>query len=118
MSTLQDVVTLARIDLNDATTNPATGDAITPRYPDSDLLKFANDGIAKVLVMRPDLNFGNYATAYADLTLSDPFPLPSEYRPAITAYVVARNQSGDDAFVISQRADKSMADFMRNLGIG
>jgi hypothetical protein len=118
MSTLQDVVSLARIDLNDATTNPSSGDAVTPRYPDADLLKFANNGIAKALVMRQDLNFGNYANAYTDLTLTDAFPLPIEYRPAISAYVVACNQSGDDEFVLQQRAEKSMQDFMRNLGMG
>lgn len=117
MSTMQEVCNLARIDLNDAVTDSA-GNAVTPRYPDADLLKFANDGIARAYAMRSDLNFGNYATTYSDLALTDPFPLGNEYRSAIAAYIVARNESGDDEFVLQQRADKSMQDFMRNLGIG
>lgn len=117
MSTMQEVCNLARTDLNDATTDSA-GNAVTPRYPDSDLLKFANDGIARAYAMRSDFNFGNYATPFTDLALTDPFPLSNEYRPAIAAYIVARNQSGDDEFVLQQRADKSMQDYIRNLGIG
>lgn len=117
MSTMQEVCDLARLDLNDSTTDPS-GNAVTPRYPTADLLKFANDGIARAYAMRSDLNFGNYATTLPDLALTDPFPLPNEYRPAVTAYIVARNQSGDDEFVLQQRADKAMQDFIRNLGIG
>lgn len=112
MATVQSVLDLARLDINDSSTNTASR-----RWPDSDLLKFANDGIAKALVMRPDLRFGSYGTAYVDLAATASFPLPLEYRPAIASYVVACNQSGDDQFVLTQRADMEMARYLRNLGM-
>lgn len=110
---------LARIDLNDPAgkIDPNTLKPIPPRSTDAELLKFANDGIDRALELRPDLKYGRYGAPLSDLALSDPFPLPIEYRPAIAAYIVSRNQRGDDAFVIEQRDDKSMADFINNLGI-
>ena len=117
MALMSDVIYLARLDLSDMTTNSATQQAITPRYPDSDLLKFANDGIAKAYVIRPDLRFGSYGTAFADLATTSSFPLPTEYRSAIAAYIVARNQSGDDAFVIEQRAEMEMQLYLHELGV-
>lgn len=118
MLTIQTCVDSARLDLGDATTNVVTGSAITPRYPDTDLIRFANDGIAKALVIRPDLNYGNYGTGYVDLVATASFPLPAEYLPAIVAYCVARNQSGDDAFVLEQRAAMEMQLYLHELGIG
>lgn len=118
MLIIQDAINAARLDLGDATTSIVTGSAITPRYPDTDLLRFANDGIAKAVVMRPDLNYGNYGTAYVDRVATSSFPLPPEYLSAIAAYVVARNQSGDDAFVLEQRAQMEMQLYMHELGVG
>lgn len=115
--TIQDCISNARLDLGDATTNVVSGAAITPRYPDSDLLKFANDGIATALKIRPDLNFGSYGTTYTDLVTTSSFPLPIEYRAAITSYIVARNQDGDDAFALSERADKQMVQYIKELGL-
>ena len=106
---LQSVVDLARLDLNDA-------DKV--RSTDADLLKFANDGIAKVKVMRPDLNFGNYSTAYADLALTDPFPLGLEYRPGISNYIVMRSEVSDDAFANEQRAIQGLKMFLSDIGMG
>jgi len=111
MSTIQDIVNLARLDLNDTSTSTSLY-----RYPDSDLVQFVNDGLALAYVLRPDLKFGNYTQVYADLALTDSFPLPSEYRPAIASYVVARNQSGDDSFVLNQRAEMEMAMYLKELG--
>ena len=120
MTIMQDILDLSRFDLNDPLTIvTASGTSTTvPRSTDDELLKFANDGIAKALVLRPDLYFGQWLTPYTDLTSTSTFPLPIEYRPAIVSYVVARQQSGDDEFVIEQRADKSMTEFMKNLGAG
>ena len=111
--TMQSVVDLARLDLNDS----ATTDAMR-RNKDSDMIKFANDGVAKVLVMRCDLNFGNYATAYQDMALTDVFPLPLEYRPGIANYIVMRCESADDAFANEQRAIQGLTLFMKDLGMG
>jgi hypothetical protein len=117
-NTVQAVIDEARLDLGDASTNPVTGSSITPRYPDSDLLRFANSAMAKAVVMRPDLNFGNYSTAWVDLAATASFPLPIEYRAAIVAYTVFRNQSGDDPFAIAQKADQNLVEYLKELGLG
>ena len=105
-NTVQTVLDEARLILNDAATNVVTGSAITPRYPDADLLRYANAGIAKALTLRPDLNFGSYGTAWTDVVATASFPLPIEYRGAIVSYVVYRNQSGDDPFAVTQKASR------------
>lgn len=113
MITIQNVIDLSRIDLNDMSTSTANY-----RYPDSQLISFANDGIAKAVVIRPDFNFGNYTGTFTDLVSTSSFPLPIEYRVAIVSYVTARAQSGDDAFVLNQRADLEMALYLKELGVG
>jgi len=115
---VQTVIDEARLDLGDASTNPATGSAITPRYPDSDLLRFANAGIAIAVTVRPDLYYNNYGTAWIDVAATASFPLPIEYRAAIVSYVVHRNQSGDDPFAITAKADQGLIKYMRGLGLG
>ena len=118
MATMQDVMDLARLDLNDL----ATG-TIVPRYPQTDLLKYANDGIARAVRLRPDLRYGNYGTGtstsadYTDLTTASTFPLDLLYRPAIASYIVARAEEGDDAFANQAKADKSLIDYMKGLGL-
>lgn len=106
--TVQSVLDLARLDLNDADKT---------RNPDADMLKYANDGIAKVLVMRPDLNWGNYATAYTDLAVTSAFPLSLEYRPAIANYIVMRCEASDDAFANEQRAIQGLKLYLNDLGL-
>jgi len=107
--TIQSVLDLARFDLNDIDKS---------RNSDSDMLKFANDGIAKAYVMRPDLRFGNYATAYSDLAATDVFPLALEYRPGIANYIVLRCETADDAFANEQRAIQGLKLFMADFGMG
>ena len=109
MATMQSVIDLARLDLNDADKT---------RNSDVNMLAFANDGLAKAVVMRPDLNWGNYTTAYADLTTASSFPLPLEYRPGIANYVVLRCETADDAFANEQRAIQGLKMFMMDLGLG
>ena len=106
---MQSVMDLARFDLNDQAKT---------RNTDADMIQFANDGLAKAVVMRPDLNFGNYATAWADLTTASAFPLPLEYRPGIVNYIVLRCETADDAFANEQRAIQGLKLFMNDLGLG
>lgn len=116
MATMQSIVDLARLDLGDAK-DATTGDQ-DARNKDVDMVLYANDGIAKAFVIRPDLRWGNYATAWSDLALTDSFPLALEYRPGIVNYIVARCEFGDDAFVLKQRADQALAQFLRDFGMG
>ena len=118
MATVQDVMDLARLDINDL----ATGTTV-PRIPQSDLLKYANDGIAKAVRLRPDLRFGSYGTGtgtasdFTDLTTASTFPLDLLYRPAIAAYIVERTQSGDDAYASQAKADQGLVEYMKGLGL-
>lgn len=95
--TMQQVVDKARIPLNDA-------DKTT--HSDADLLGYANDGILLLRNKRPDVFFGSYLTlsTLEQLALSATFPLPSEYIPAITDYIVAMASSLNDESVITERA--------------
>lgn len=106
---MQSVIDLARGDLNDAN---------KIRYPDADLLKHANDGVAKAFALRSDLRFGSYATAYTDLAVGDDFPLGIEYRDAVAAFIVARAQEADDEFVTQGKAELGLKQFMSGLGVG
>jgi len=106
MSTMQDVIDLSRKDLND------DGKI---RYFDVDMLKYANDGIARSYELRPDLAYGSYGTAYTDLTTASTFPLPIEYRAKIANYITFRCQTVDDEFVSSGLAQQSYTLFLKEL---
>lgn len=106
MSTMQDVVDLARIDLNDA-------DKV--RWTDTDLLKHANAAIFQAYDMRPDLKFGNYATAYASLPLVGVFPLPDDYQRAVADYVSARANAVDNDAAEINRSTVFMGNFDRQM---
>jgi hypothetical protein len=94
--TYQSVVDLARIPLNDS-------DAV--RYPDVDLLSYANHGVLAVTKRRPDLFVGNYANLpTGEALLGDTFPLPAEYVQTLADYVVARAELADDEHTNSGRA--------------
>ena len=107
--TIQSIVDLSRLDFNDD---------LKVRYLDSDLLKYCNDAIAKILVMRPDINWGNYANAYTDLALTDNFPLLLEYRRPVAAYITAMAETSDDPFAIAQRAEQGLKEFVSGIGLG
>ena len=112
MATMQSVMDLARLDFNDSAKT---------RNPDANLIQYANDGIAKAYVIRPDLNWSTgtgYSYAYADLTTSSTFPLPLEYRPAIANYIVLRCEVSDDPFAVEQRAIQALKLYLSDLGIG
>lgn len=104
---MQSVVDLARLDLNDV-------DKI--RNLDVDMLGYANDGISRAFAIRPDLKWGSFGTAYADLALTDAFPLAIEYRSAIADYVVASCEDHDDQFSLEARRVQAMKAFMNDMG--
>ena len=95
MATMQDVIDRGRIPLNDADKD---------RYSDPDLLAFANAGLERAYAIRPDLRFGSYAVATADLVAGATFPLPRKYLQTLADYVTFRAETKDDEHVVSQRA--------------
>ena len=106
MSTMQEVLDLGRRDLND--------DAKI-RYFDVDGIKYLNDGIARAYVIRPDLKFGSYGTAFSDLTTASAFPLPIEYRKALADYVTYRFFTSDDEFVSSGLVKEANDSFLKEM---
>lgn len=82
MATLQQVINLARVDLND--------DDKT-RFSDPKLLLFANNYIHEAIKNRPDLFLGEYLDLPDnDFTLGGTFPMPNTYRRACADYIVGR----------------------------
>lgn len=82
MATLQEVLNLARLDLNDA-------DEV--RYRDVVLLGFANNYVQEAIKNRPDLFLGGFsALPSANLTLVNTFPMPDRYIRSCADYVIGR----------------------------
>lgn len=104
--TLQDVLDRARIPLNDAA---------KVRYPDADLLAYANAGIRVAMSLRPDLRFGKFGAPYTDLPLADDFPMDARYVQPIADYVTGRAETRDDEHINSGRAAQFIAAFEQQL---
>jgi hypothetical protein len=82
MTTMQQVLDLARLDLNDADED---------RYPDKDLIKFANNYVQEAIKTRSDLFIGSFsALPSANLILTDTFPMPDRYVRSCADYVIGR----------------------------
>lgn len=93
--TMQEIVDKARQPLND-------DDKV--RFPDDTLLQYANDALLMLRNRRPDLFIGMFATLPEKLAIGATFPLPAEYVPPVSDYIVARAESHDDEHVVSERA--------------
>ncbi len=102
-TTLQTVMDLARLPLNDA--KDAGGSDATCRIKDATLLQWTLHGLLHAFRNRGDLFVGSYTNppslAWA---ANQTFPLPDEFVEPIADYVTARVESADDEFVSSQRA--------------
>jgi len=106
MTTLQTILDVARIPLNDAGKT---------RYTDARALIFANAAIARAYQIRPDLKFGDYGTAFTALLVSDTFPLPFQYEQAVSDYVTGRCNTLDSEPENGARASAFMALFEKEL---
>lgn len=106
MSTMQDLCDLARIPLND------DGQA---RYPDTEMLKYANAGIGAVYKLRPDLKFGSYSSEFAPLALGGTFPLPSHYLQVMADYIGFRCETKNDEAANMGRAGAYMEIFEKEV---
>lgn len=95
MSTLQTVVDLARLPLNDA-------DKV--RYPDATLLTHAIHGLLVAYRNRYDLFMAGGTVPTLAMTLASTFPLPDEFVQVFADYVTARAESVDDESINTNRA--------------
>jgi len=108
MATLQEVIDLARIDLNDP---------VKIRWPDATLLKYANDALQLARTFRADLFVGNLTSALSDLALSGTFPLPLAYRRPVADYIIGRASLKDDENAQMDRAPGYLQMFKLALGV-
>jgi len=98
MTTMQNVLDLARESLND-------GGKV--RWTDARLLNFANDAIQRLVTSRPDLFLGGFlALPSATLALTDTFPVADRNKRAVADYILARAMLNETE---SGATEKSMA---------
>src|SRR5262245_25644938 len=99
--TMQSVVDLARIPLNDSDKD---------RYTDAELLTFGIQVLLAAFRRRPDIFFGKCSSSEVTplhnntLTLAENYPVHGEYQQVIADYITARAESIDDEHVTSGRA--------------
>ena len=106
MSTMQQLCDLARIPMND------DGQA---RYPDTEMIRYANAGIGAAYKIRPDLKFGGYATEFVPLTLAGAFPLPEHFMQVLADYICFRCETKNDEAANIGRAAAYMALFEKEV---
>lgn len=94
MTTMQDVLDLARVDLNDDDKD---------RWPDTTLLLHANAAIREAYRLRPDFRLGNYATPITDKVVGDVFPLTDEFKRPVADYIIGRASAVDTEHVDTGR---------------
>lgn len=102
MATVQEIINLARIPVQD--------DAGT-RFSNTKALGYVNAAVARAYQLRPDLRFGAYATPVAVLAVGDTFPLPAEMEQAVADYVTARLTAIEDEASATGRAAGYLALF-------
>ena len=106
-NTLQTVVNLARIPLNDS--DPTDGNR---RWPDATLLIHVNHGLLAMYRKRPDFWFDDWDNVpTGSLALTTPLPIPDEWIQPLADWVTARASTNDDEVVPQGRAAQFMAIF-------
>lgn len=93
--TLQQVLDRARKPLNDSS---------KVRYPDADLLEYANDAVRELRRRRPDLFFGQYAALPGELTSGQNLPVDDEFVSPVCDYIRARAEFKDDEASMREKA--------------
>src|SRR5882672_672254 len=102
-ATLQTVMDLARLPLNDA--KDGGGSDAACRTPDATLLKWTLHGLLHAFRNRGDLFVGSFTNPPSlAWTAVQAFPLSDEFVEPIADYVTARVESVDDEFVSNSRA--------------
>lgn len=82
MATMQEVVDLARLDLND-------DDKV--RHTDAVLIKYASNYVQEATKSRPDLFFRQaLSMPTSNLALANTFPMPDRYIRSAADYIIGR----------------------------
>lgn len=106
MATFQNVIDNARVDLQDSGKT---------RYPDTELLGFANDGLQEMYRYRPDFLFGKYTTITTVYVASDEVPVTAKYVMLLQFYVAFRAEIRDDEYAVNGRAAGFLGRFEKEL---
>ena len=95
--TMQTVINIARVPLNDAAKT---------RVTDATMLIYGRTAIQLLLSKRPDLFFGRFLALpdISALALGDAFPVDDIIAPAVADYMTARAESGNDESIVEERA--------------
>jgi hypothetical protein len=108
-TTIQAVVDLARIPLNDA---------LKVRFTDQALLTFYNSAMFRTYELRPDLMIGGFNTPYTAVAIGGiggNIPIADRFTQTLADYISARAEMKDDEMVNSGRADVHMKRFVEEL---
>lgn len=95
MATIQTVIDEARVILQDSS---------KARYTDAELLTVANYALYSAKRVRPDLFFSSIGQDQTAVILSDTFPLPTQFQPVVSNYIVSRAELRDDEYSVDGRA--------------
>lgn len=106
MATFTNLTDSARVLLNDV-------DKV--RYSDVQLLEYANEAMAEVKRIRPDLFLGQYSTALPTYAGSQTVPVSAEYHQYIKDFVVSRAEFRDDEFTVDGRAATFLQKFRNGM---
>lgn len=99
MATIDNLVTQAR-DLLQDTVEPY-------RFSDDRLIRSVNNAFNEAYRKRPDI-FIDLDLAIPEVTITDDFPLDTQFFPAFIDYVVGFTELADDEFAVDGRATALM----------
>lgn len=106
MATFQNLLDQARLTLQDADKT---------RYPDTDLMVYANEAMRIFRKLRSDLFFLSLTTPLADFSVGDNFPLAAEFDYPLKRYVIAGAQWREDEYSVGGKADRMYQQFKDDL---
>jgi hypothetical protein len=106
MATFQNLLDQARLTLQDADKT---------RYPDSDLMTYANEAMRIFRKVRADLFFLTLNTPLSDFATTDTFPFAAEFEYPVKRYVIAASQFRDDEYAVNGKAEAFYKKFESDL---
>lgn len=106
MATFQTLLDQARLTLQDADKT---------RYPDAEMVVYANEAMRIYRKLRSDLFFATITTPLVDYLVGDTFPLSPEFEYPLKRYVIAAAQARDDEYAVDGRMSKFLAQFEKDL---
>lgn len=108
-TTIQQVIDLARVPLNDAAKK---------RYTDAVLLGYYNSAMFRLYEIRPEMQIGAYGTPYVPVLIAGiggAIPIGDRFAQTLADYIGGRAEMKDDEAASSARAQALMQMFVAEL---